>query len=186
MGLILTFIFITAVFHLALVVARKQYNTLVEEKNNYIRWTEYAVTATIMITVINLITGNKDFTTVLVSALINVCVMACGHLVDRCMGNGDINTAALVTGLGWALMAVEFVPIILSFVYTAKLPDVPPFVPWVFGLMIALFSCFGVVQALYVAGRVDYGTAEIVYISLSFTTKAVLALLVTGGVVGRS
>lgn len=186
MGLILTFVFITALFHLALVMARKRYNVLVDDKNNYVRWIEYAVTATLMVVVINIITGNKDFITILLSALVNVCVMACGYVVDHCMKNNDRSTAAIVTGLGWALMAIEFVPIIVAFAYTARLPDVPPFVPWVFGLMLALYSCFGVVQALYVAGRVEYRTAEISYISLSFTTKALLALLVTGGVVSRS
>mmetsp|Transcript_30745 Transcript_30745/g.51440 ORF Transcript_30745/g.51440 Transcript_30745/m.51440 type:complete len:142 (+) Transcript_30745:1-426(+) len=90
-----------------------------------------------------------------------------------------------IRSLGWWLGAVSiFTPwlVIAYYFFRAVSSDVPDFVYAAFLGTLVLYITFGVNSYLHnVLGWYSFGTAEIVYIALSFTSKTFLAADVFGG-----
>lgn len=183
--LIILFVFITAIFHFVAFALRKSlYTSMINNDNNWLRWLEYSVTATIMIAIISLSTGVKEFSTLVQGMVMNVVVMILGYVVEKLIKDDKRTLAFIVTLAAWILFAGIWAFITQAFVISAS--KAPIFVIAIYILMSILFVSFGVVQGCQL-GKVykDYSSVELSYIVLSFTAKILLAFLLFVGLFSR-
>ena len=186
-GLIITFVFITVVFHFIYFGLDKIYKQMMNNENNYIRWLEYALSASVMLIVIGISVGEKSFKIMVCTLFINIVVMFLGDLIEKNIKKSDRSTAIKLTTVAWILYSLIWISLTASFAETVKNNDSSPsFVPAVFVTMFVLFSSFGVVQ-LYqlIHPNTPYVRIEITYIILSLVSKVLLSLLVSIGIVAR-
>jgi hypothetical protein len=195
-GLIITFVFFTAFMHFFYAVLGSSYNNLIHRKNNYFRWIEYAISATIMIIIVAISSGVKDLDVILMIVCVIPALMLIGNTVEVALAAGSpIGGVLSGTIAGWLILGGVFLVLLRSFADSMMTAsdsgyEVPKFVPAVVGVTLLLFASFGVVQILQMTGfyakRGGYPAVEMSYIVLSFISKALLALLVASGLVARS
>jgi hypothetical protein len=186
--MVLLFTFITAIFHFVVYGLRKSlYTEMVNKENNWLRWCEYSITATLMIILISISLGTKDFQTILLTAFSNLAVMMLGQVVEKMISEKRFKEAILTTVVAWLLFTSIWAVLTQTFAnIISNGADVPDFVWAIFILMFIFFSCFGFVQLLQLCGVFkSYFQVEISYVSLSFISKFLLALLIFWGVLAR-
>jgi hypothetical protein len=180
------FVAITAIFHFVIYALRKSYYAkALDNENNSLRWAEYAITSTIMMSIIGFTVGLKTFNAMLLILVSNVVLMSLGDLIEKSKTDARY-TAIALTVIGWVLMLVNFSVLGQAFYYTMnEVPGVPSFVPAVFITMLILFGSFGVIQLLFLGDKIDFVKSEYLYTVLSFVSKTLLVLLVFSGAMAR-
>ena len=171
--LVLMFL-ITAFFHLFYAMS-KNYTKEIKKGYNRYRWVEYCITATIMIFILSIISGVKDFDTVLSLCALNAVLMSFGYFFEISTDNQAKYTALIV---GFLILVFIWFIIFRNFAYRIsevnnntqeKVPD------WVYGVLIPMFfwwTSFGFVAIMnyYKGGKfIKY---ETYYIILSYLSKA--------------
>ena len=172
---ILTLIFlITAGFHLYY-ATDKNYVSEIKKGYNRYRWVEYSITSTLMIFILSIISGVKDFDAVLSLCALNATLMAFGYYYEISKENQAKYTALII---GFLMLIFIWYIIFRNFAYRVDevnnntqetVPD------WVYGVLIPMFFwwiSFGVVAAMnyYKGGKfIKY---ETYYIILSYLSKA--------------
>lgn len=184
--LIILFLLVTIAAHFIYFALTKWYTERIDNENNYARWIEYAISASIMIVLIGFTVGVKSFVDTILIAVMTALTMAMGHYVETALHTKDKKMAIIFTIIGWVLFALVWYIITSAFATTMKSSDVPNFVPAVFVLMFVLFASFGVVQLVQLIKHPSYDKIECSYIILSFVAKTLLVFLVTSGLVARS
>lgn len=190
--LLCLFAFITCVSHLFNGYRELKRPGSTAGGNNPVRWTEYAVSAPIMIVIIASLSGVRLVSELTLMAVATAVVMYFGQLVET---DKSRLGKMLHTGAGWYL----YIPIWVLIGYTffthindAKNSDnqnigEPP--SWLWAIFIAeaiLFTSFGGLQIssqFFGFPKSNVGT-EKAYIGLSFVSKALLILLAFGGLIG--
>ena len=169
---LIAFSIITSCFHLFYAVNLGRYDPA-------IRFAEYSVTAALMAEVIALLVrfqGDEDVSYV---AVLTSVTMLFGYLEEK--------TTAVP--LMFRPHYLGYVPFLAAWYYLtswfAEAENVPDFVVAIFVVEFCLFSCFGLVQYMYVvrrgARRPD-GEMDGVYNLLSLIAKTMLVMLCYGGV----
>jgi hypothetical protein len=80
------FFTVTSIFHLIYATdINGVYSNIIKIKNNWLRWIEYSITATIMILVISRLSGVTDKQTLDLIKIIMVSVMIQGQLTEMCL-----------------------------------------------------------------------------------------------------
>ena len=185
--LLLSFTVITAGAHGAYAWVpgiRKRYLEGIRDQNNWLRWVEYAITASIMLVIVALCCNVVDANVLCILPILSVCVMMLGHLAEKHMsmtGTPNLRTSSLITIIAWLVYLVAW-----SFVFTQYIevtyqlslipeaPEIPAYVPVTLFVMFAMFSSFGLVQLVQLVkltrtGKqeaADYQKIEMAYISL--------------------
>jgi Heliorhodopsin len=190
-SLMLIFIFFTALMHLVYGIFQKWYHKMLDSQNNWMRWVEYAISATILFVVIAMSSGTKDFNVILLFLFGMVGIMILGDAIEKIIKS----PLGRSSGAQWPATAgawIIFVAILVVFGrgYQAAKDNagskMPKFVDWVMALTMLFFSSFGFIQALHVGGVFkDYVTVEASYIILSFVAKIILGLTITSGLTVR-
>ena len=183
--IIVAFLGLTALGHFMAFGLKTYTGNVLTNKTNPLRWGEYAVTCTCMLVILFYTVSQKQLDVIVLSCVVNVFVMLMGLLVERLMADGQRPNAVMTTVFAWGLYGGMLFTLVRAFANTYRHNDVPDFVPAVFGTTLVLFLSFGVVQALYVGGAITFEQGEYSYMALSFTSKALLAYIVTMGVVSR-
>ena len=191
--LMLTFVFFTAVIHLAYAVLPQWYHGMLDRGNNWMRWVEYAISATILLVIIAISSGVRDTDAIMLFIFGCVAVMIAGDGVEKILS--DTTSSAFKSGAQWSGTASSWIMLIGIIIvfgrsFTAQKEylkgDLPSFVPAVVALTIILYSSFGGVQLAQCFGVFkSFLQVEMSYISLSFISKALLALLLASGLVAR-
>lgn len=189
--LMLVFIFFTAFMHLGYAVFKNWYHGMIDSQNNWMRWVEYAISATVLFVVIAISSGTKEFNVVLLFIFAMVAVMITGDAVEKVIRTPEGRKSSAqwpATAAAW----IMFIGILVVFGrgYQAAKDnsgqDLPSFVDYVLSLTIIFFASFGVVQFLHVSGVYkSYTGVEATYIVLSFVSKMVLALIISSGITAR-
>ena len=191
----IAFIGFTALAHLFYATnVRGMYEKMMVNGNNWMRWIEYAISATILLYVVFMSSGAQDFNMVFLSLVAVVGVMLTGDSIEKILAN----PVARATRCHWGasaganlvfigVMAVLIRMCVRTFQSLGE-EDIPWFVPYVTGLTVVLYSSFGILQLLQCGGlfKNEFIKVEVTYIALSFAAKATLALLLTSGIVARS
>jgi hypothetical protein len=155
---------------------------------NRYRWLEYAITSTMMIFVLSIISGIKDYDTVYELCVLNAVLMSLGYFLEQGV-NKEVKIVALV--IGFLIVVAIFVTLFRNFYLRLNEVDnlgrdLPSWLNYVLVPMFLWWLSFGVVAALNVAnqGRMDYDFAryEKYYIYLSFLAKANMGYYLTFGV----
>eukprot|EP00475_Leptophrys_vorax_P040744 TRINITY_DN7605_c0_g1_i1.p1 TRINITY_DN7605_c0_g1~~TRINITY_DN7605_c0_g1_i1.p1 ORF type:complete len:266 (-),score=48.49 TRINITY_DN7605_c0_g1_i1:244-1041(-) len=160
---------------------------LLDKEANPLRWLEYSVSASIMSVLLAALTGVYDVHLLFcIGALTGICNLT-GLVVEFMpkQVNGERNNAAFGTYLiGWIAIVVSWLPPLCYFfqAVAADGKDVPAFVIVAYMLTALCYVAFGLnFQLHWFNGKYSFVTSEIVYISLSFTAKTILAWDVFGG-----
>jgi len=210
-GMLVSFFLITGTFHLFYYLGghpsktepggeplpatfSNNYTRMIDNKNNYLRWIEYSITATLMLYVIAWTSGIKDTNVYLLLYATNIAMMTQGQLAETAIRDGKDWRTPMITG--FVLLIAEFSVIIRSFylrlsqvksfVNKAENSDlvgnqtIPGWISAMIWVLFIFFSCFGIVS-LIGAGGVSYELVEKGYIILSFVAKAVLGVFVAYG-----
>jgi hypothetical protein len=146
-----------------------------EQCRNRFRWTEYALSASLMIVIIAGITGITDVAALLALFGINASMILFGWLMETTNPPGaPVSWTPFAFGcvagiVPWAAIAVYLI---------GAGSDVPTFVYGIFVSLFVFFNCFAVTQLQQYRARGrwnDYLFGERVYIFLSLIAKSLLA-----------
>ena len=179
--LIAAFVFISAGAHLLVTLPGvfQWYRRNLGRSINYVRWWEYALSASIMIVVIAMLVGIYDLAALLALFAINACMILCGLLMEVFNTPGKrVNWTPFWLGCFAGIIPWIVITLFLVAPASRSLGDVPTFV---YGIYISLFLFFNVfalnmwLQYKQVGPWRDYLFGETAYIVLSLTSKSALA-----------
>ncbi len=173
-----SFALLSALAHLVLVLPGvfSWYRRNLERRRNDARWIEYAVSSSIMIVLIAMLTGIGDIAALVALFGVNASMIFFGLVQEHTERPGE--GSMLPFWLGCIAGTVPWVAIGIYIVSPGSAANPPPFV---YGIFISLFIFFNVfalnmwLQYRRIGPWRDYIFGESVYILLSLTAKSVLA-----------
>ena len=173
-----TFVFVSAFAHLLLVLPGVfgWYTRNLERGRNDARWFEYAVSSSVMIVLIAMLTGIGDVAALVAIFGVNATMILLGLVQEHTGRPGEGSLLPFWVGsfagiVPWAAIAIYFVS-------PASSANPPAFV---YGIFISLFIFFNVfalnmwLQYLRIGPWRDYLFGEVGYVFLSLTAKSALA-----------
>lgn len=204
-NMLITFFLITGTFHLYYYLGNNElkkgespsfgtgYTYVIQNQNNFFRWIEYSITATLMLYIIAYTSGVKDTNVYLLLYATNIAMIAMGQQVEVAVRDGKDWITPMVTS--FLLLFAEFYVIARSFwqrlgqvnTFLEENPSVsngrriPSWLNYMIIVLFLFFSCFGFLS-LYASIRgTPYETVEKGYIILSFAAKATLGMFIAYG-----
>lgn len=179
-SLLVFFLVATGCFHL--------FYAMLGASGARLRFFEYAITATCMFVILQILSGEDNADVVVACAALTASTMLFGVLQDRNTAAGETRSGA-AHWFGWVPFLAAWALLIKRFLNSiSRSANVPDFVKRIVWIEFALFSCFAVVQYVY-AVRLDGSRARAhaleyagAYNLLSVTAKLTLAFTVFFGV----
>jgi len=184
--LLVAFFIITAFFHLYYYLAdgfiSHQYSDMIKNKNNFLRWIEYSISATMMLYIIAFISGVKDTNIYYLITVTNVAMMMQGQWIEQSMRDGREWATPMITG--FILLLVEFFVIYRDYLRRTTSENVqgfsqPGWMPSSVWIMFIFFITFGLISLYNAFSGTDYYYIEVMYIFTSFIAKNWLARYVS-------
>ncbi len=174
------FLLFAAVDHVTVTLARSWYRGMLVRRQNYARWIEYSVSASIMVVLIAMFVGIRDVAALAGLFAANSAMILFGLLMERQQTPGSADWSAF-----WFACLLGAVPWVMIFYFVGGAPTVPGFVWGITVTQLVLFSLFALTMALQYA-RVglwaDYLAGERTYLLLSLGAKSLLAWLIYANV----
>jgi hypothetical protein len=190
--LIVIFTFFTSLAHLLYAVFPGWYHGMIGRSNNYARWIEYSISASMLLVVVCISSGAHDFNIILLLIFATVAIMLNGDAVEKAFADGMVRKTRAHTTSFWSAcilligVLTIYVRIYRNTIIEAR-DKIPGFVTAITTCTIILYCSFGFVQFLQIYGKSKhYSNIELSYIILSFVSKALLAILVATGVIARA
>ena len=168
---------------------RKRYEADVTRGVNPVRWTEYSISASLMIVLIAMLAGVTNVVALLAIFGVNAAMILFGLVMERLnLDRTEVDWTPFIFGsilgaLPWILIAIQFA---LS---ESEAAGVPGFVYGIFVSLFILFNGFAINMWLTYRGNGHWKDplfAERVYIMLSFVAKTALAWQVYAGALAGS
>lgn len=184
--LVASFLFISALFHFIVVSPKfnKIYNDQINKKMNAFRWYEYAISSSLMITLIAVLFGVNDIGALILIFGLNATMNLFGLLMEKInQYTKKTDWSSFVYGSIAGL--IPWIVIIMYAFGNSNPGDIPWFVYAVFGSYLVFFNLFPInmiLQYKKIGKWQDYIYGERIYIILSLIAKSVLAWLVFFGV----
>jgi len=185
--LVALFLLISAIAHFSL-ASRWGYPWYVRNLKkhiNYARWAEYALSSSVMIIVIAMLTGIYDIGTLIPLFAINTCMILFGLMMElHNQTTEKTNWMAYYFGVFAAIIPWIVIGIYLFGAGLASGGSVPTFVYWIYISIAFFFNIFAVnmlLQYKRVGKWKDYLYGEKMYIVLSLVAKTLLAWQVFAG-----
>lgn len=181
--ILVSIFFLTAFVHLYY-ARSKFYLEEIARGYNRFRWLEYAITSSLMIFILSIISGVKDFDTVLCLCFINATLMSTGYFYET--SNIDL-TKKLSLSIGFVLLFVIWFVIFRNFGYRIKEvkkegQNIPT---WIYGVLTPMFfwwTSFGLVAMYqYYKSENNFRKYEKYYIILSYLSKAFMGYYLAYG-----
>lgn len=183
------FLFLSAAAHF-LIASPLFYNWYVENLKggiNYARWYEYALSSSVMIVLIAMLSGVLDAPSLILLFTLNAMMILFGLLMElHNQTTEKTNWTSFIYGciagiVPWIIIAWYFIAAITDFEGPNPVPD------FVYGILISLFITFNVfainmfLQYKKVGPWKNYLFGETMYIVLSLFAKSILAWQVFSG-----
>jgi hypothetical protein len=176
------FLYLSAFFHflIASPLAFEGYRRELASQRNRFRWVEYAISSTLMIILIALVTGLTDVAALIGIAGANVAMILFGWIMEVVNQPGE-RVWWTPFWFGCIAGATPWVALVayLGFNLSQEGSEGPP--AFVYGILVSLFVLFNIfalnqwLQYRKVGRWRDYLFGEAIYIVLSLTAKTVLA-----------
>lgn len=190
--LVAAFLLISAVAHfiMASPIGFKWYVRNLEKHINYLRWYEYALSASLMVVLIGMLSGIYDLPTMILLFTLTATMNLFGLMMElHNQTTAKTDWTAFVFGciagiVPWIIIAWYFFAAI-----TSSTEAVPSFVYTILGILFVFFNSFAVNMVLQykkVGPWKDYLFGEKVYMILSLVAKSALAWQVFAGALARS
>jgi hypothetical protein len=175
------FLFLAAVDHILMAVpgVNDWYNRMLAREQNFARWMEYSISASLMIVLIAMITGVTDFGALLAIFGVNTAMILFGA-VQEMIGRpsrGNVNWWPYI--FGCFAGAIPWIIVAINIWSSNDRGEGPP--TFVYGIIASLFILFNtfsinmVLQYKRVGKWKSYVYGEKVYIVLSLVAKTLLA-----------
>ena len=203
---------VTFTFHCFYASNNTGYINALNAHNNYYRWIEYSVTATIMIVTIALLSGVQDYGSLMLIAVCTIGCMMCNNLVEKSMkfvtkerGSEGNSIMVLCMTIGYVLLIPAWCVVVRGFKRATETcePDldkngeidtnegaaVPGFVKCAFAITIFFFIGLGIAQAAQAHHHLNGKTViasrkmEKTYIVLSLLSRAALVTVLLVGTI---
>jgi len=200
------FFYTTAFFHFLYALLGKRYEDMVyKQNNNYLRWIEYSITATLMIRIIAVQSGIRESSTLQAISAGTIGVMLQGQIVESVLASkskiteNDKKILLVSTVVGWLIMLWVFVIIIQQFLRLQSNVDkfdcekdvkIPEWVVAIIATQCIFYASFGFIQLvqiwkrLYKNEKYDYSQFELAYLVDSLASKVTLGAMLAYGLVG--
>lgn len=180
------FLALSAAFHLIVSVpgAFERYSAGLKRQINVFRWVEYALSSSLMIVLIAMITGITDIAALLGLAGVNASMILFGWLQEKYHQPGDGHWLPFI--FGCIVGIIPWLAVLLYVVAPGSTSGAQP-PTFVYGIIISLFiffNTFAINQWLQYkpVGRFrNYLVGERAYITLSLVAKSALAWQVFAG-----
>lgn len=176
-----TFLWLSALFHFLIgTVGFGAYGSELRHGRNRFRWVEYALSSTLMIVLIALVTGITDLAALIVIAFANASMILFGWIMEM-VNDVDRPTwwtpfwFGCIAGIGPWVAIVTYLAININ----REGAEGPP--GFVYGILVSIFVLFNVfavnqwLQYRKVGRWADYVFGESVYVVLSLVAKSLLA-----------
>lgn len=181
------FLFLSSIAHFSVTLpqVKEWYISNLQKGINYARWLEYALSSSVMLVPIALLTGLTDLIGIILILSLNIIMNLCGMLMEIYNQN-----KRKVTWLPYYLgVFAGIMPWVALFAYffaalNNSSESVPTFVYYIIFILFITFNSFAInmiLQYKKVGPWKDYVFGEIIYIFLSLTAKSLLAWQVFGG-----
>ena len=174
-----------ALFLLTLPRINAWYNRNLMKGANYARWMEYAITSSLMLVVIAMLSGMFDLNSLILLFFLNMMMILFGWMMElHNQTTQKTNWTAFYFGclagiVPWVVIAIYFFSAVAE-----PNAQVPTFVYFILPILFVFFNIFAinmVLQYKKVGKWSDYLYGERVYIILSLLAKSVLAWQVFAG-----
>jgi len=176
------FLFLSAFFHVLLAsVAAGPYRSQLSRGQNQFRWIEYALSSSVMIVLIAMLTGISDVAALIALFGVNAGMIFFGSAQERYERPGG---SLWPFWMGTILGLVPWLAIGIYLISPGSDAQPPGFVYGIFGSLFLFFNSFALTQWLQYKriGRwKNYLAGERTYIVLSLLAKSALAWQVFGG-----
>ena len=190
--IVISFFLLSALFQgLALV---ESYNYK-KRKDNWLRFVEYAFSASIMLVAIALINGIFDQTVIVFIAVTCAACQLCGLIAEQLLNMSKnrslkafqetlLTLAWVAHGIGWLLVGTSYYFILHFYMISNEKSSeqAPEFVTVIVFSILVLFSSFGVVQLLQMTSTINFAQAEFTYVILSLAAKSILGWIIYANV----
>lgn len=179
------FLALAAVDHLLVAAPGlvRRYERGLAAGRNLFRWTEYSLSASLMIVLIAMLTGITDVHALIALFGVNASMVLFGWIVER-TSEPDSRANWTAFGFGCVAGAVPWIAIAVALVGAERDGDVPTFVYGIFVSLFLFFNSFAVNMALQyrrVGPWRSYLFGEAGYLVLSLAAKSGLAWQVFAG-----
>jgi len=187
-GAIIAFLLLSAIFHFAIISPffKKRYFEGLANTHNYFRWTEYALSSSIMITSIMLLNGFTDYAGLIAVFAVNASMILFGALQEKYEKPGNGKALPFIMGCMTGIVPWIIIAISVFRPGYEGVGEIPGFVYGIVFTIFVAFNTFAINQALQyrqVGKWKDYLFGERVYITLSFVAKSLLAWQVFSGAI---
>ncbi len=189
--LVAAFLLISAVAHFIMAsIGYKWYVRNLKKGINYLRWYEYALSASLMVVLIGMLSGIYDAPTMILLFALTATMNLFGLMMEKHnQTTPKTDWTAFIFGcfagiVPWIILAWYFFAAIAS-----STEAVPTFVYTILGILFVFFFSFAVNMALQykkVGPWRDYLFGERVYMLLSLVAKSALAWQVYAGALART
>jgi len=187
-NMIISFFGITAAFHLFYALnPNNLYLAAVKNGNNYFRWIEYSITATMMLVIIAVLSGVKDVQNYFLLVSSAFAMIWTGQWYET----GDKSNRFVSLIVGFVLLAGAFQVILSAFrkrIAEARSAgfNLPAWLWMTVIILFIFYASFGFVPIAQSTFGGNYRTYEKTYLTLSLASKASLGILVAYGFGQRS
>ena len=186
-AILASFPLISAIAHFSIAYPLNgSYNENLKKGMNPYRWYEYAVSSSIMIVLIGLLTGVWDFWSLVMIFVLNAMMIMFGYLMELVNQKTEKTNwspfilGCISGGIPWVVLFAYFIAAVSS-----AGTNPPTFVYLIIFIYFVLFNIFALNMVLQYKGVGrwrDYLYGERVYIIFSFVAKTILAWFVFVGV----
>jgi hypothetical protein len=169
--------------------------SIASESSNGFRWIEYAITSTLMILVVAILSGIRDVATLAIMAAANVVIMLSGRQIElalkqnlRSQGyNPNANKWMFSFVSAWLLFSVIWFLILFSFgKRISEATNAGASIPyWIWLVQIPtflFFASFGIINLVQICSKKKYEFFELTYIIFSLISKLFLGIWVAVGI----
>ncbi len=179
--LVALFLLISAIAHFSLASPRGYpwYVKNLKKHINYARWYEYALSSSVMIIVVAMLTGIYDIGTLIPLFALNACMNLFGLLMElHNQTTEKTNWTSYYFGVFAGIIPWVVIGIYLGGASLATTGSIPNFVYWIYASIAFFFNIFAInmiLQYRQVGKWKDYLYGERAYIILSLVAKTLLA-----------
>lgn len=182
------FLFLSAGFHFLVYFSEEKYLKGIKLGYNSYRWVEYALSSSLLISLLAILFGVRDIQTLSIIFIANATMNLLGLEMEK-RNIGKSEKGFLPYWIGWLIGLAPWAVILMYLFYTPSL-DLVPWYAWasIFGYF-AFFNSFALnmwLQYKKVGPWRDYVFGEKVYVWLSLIAKSTIAWIVFTGALQTS
>jgi hypothetical protein len=182
------FIFLSAFFHLLIVIFNKTYINQIKRGYNKFRWFEYALSSSLLIVLLAILFGVRDIQSLSIIFIANAVMNLLG-LEMELQHQFFLTKRFSAYNLGWIIGLAPWAVIMMYLIFSPGL-DLIPWFAW--ASIIAYFAFFNsfalnmFLQYKRIGKWKDYVFGERVYVWLSLIAKSTIAWIVFSGAIQTS